>query len=100
MAALQKADLVGTLAGTGPFTVFAPTDAAFATFLDDIGVATLDEIDDQTLTQVLLYHVIDGLGSAVASSDVTDGLEVTMANGTDVTFTVANGILNLSLIHI
>ena len=59
-AALQAADLVITLRGEGPFTVFAPTDAAFA----KIPKADLDALleDKQALTKVLTYHVVPGEG--------------------------------------
>jgi uncharacterized surface protein with fasciclin (FAS1) repeats len=64
-AALKAADLVGTLKGKGPFTVFAPTDAAFAKIPKD----QLDRLlkDKVQLTAVLTYHVIPG---AVMSKDV------------------------------
>ena len=83
VAALAHADLVTTLEGTGPFTVFAPTDAAFAAAginLEDFDTAE----ENATLSDILLYHVYSG---AVASSDVTDGLTVSMVNGDDATFT-------------
>src|SRR5665647_615285 len=55
---LDKAGLAGTLAGSGPFTVFAPTDAAFA----KVPKATLDALaaDPGKLKSVLLYHVVSG----------------------------------------
>ena len=81
VAALVQAELVATLEGEGPFTVFAPTDQAFT----DAGIdlAALDNEDGKvTLTDILLYHVYSG---SVASSDVTDGMTATMVNGDDVT---------------
>jgi transforming growth factor-beta-induced protein len=85
VAALAHADLVTTLQGTGPFTVFAPTDDAFAAA--GINLADFDTAEENaTLSDILLYHVYSG---AVASSDVTDGLTVSMVNGDDATFTVA-----------
>ena len=85
VAALAHADLVTTLEGTGPFTVFAPTDDAFAAA--GINLADFDTAEENaTLSDILLYHVYSG---AVASSDVTDGLTVSMVNGDDATFTVA-----------
>ena len=85
VAALAHADLVTTLQGTGPFTVFAPTDEAFAAA--GIDLADFDTAEENaTLSDILLYHVYSG---AVASSDVTDGLTVSMVNGDDATFTVA-----------
>ena len=85
VAALTKASLVATLQGPGPFTVFAPTDTAFS----DAGIdLTSFETDEEiaVLADILLYHVVSG---AVASTDVTDGLAVTMVNGDDATFSVA-----------
>ena len=85
VAALSQAGLVETLQGAGPFTVFAPTDAAFTAAGIDLSELTT-EAGLATLTDILLYHVYSG---AVASSDVTDGLTVSMVNGDDATFTVA-----------
>ena len=84
VAALTQADLVTTLQGDGPFTVFAPTDAAFEAAGIDLATYDTDE-ENATLVDILLYHVYSG---AVASSDVTDGLTVTMVNGADATFAV------------
>ena len=85
VAALTHADLVATLQGAGPFTVFAPTDAAFTAAGIDLASFDTDE-ENATLSDILLYHVYSG---AVASADVTDGLTVTMVNGDDATFAVA-----------
>ena len=87
VAALAHADLVTTLQGDGPFTVFAPTDDAFAAAGIDLTTFDTDE-ENATLTDILLYHVYSG---AVNSADVTDGLTVSMVNGDDATFTVTNG---------
>ena len=89
VAALVQAELVTTLEGNGPFTVFAPTDQAFT----DAGIdlAALDNEEGKiTLTDILLYHVYSG---SVASSDVTDGMTATMENGDDVTFTVSDTVM-------
>ena len=85
VAALTHADLVTTLQGDGPFTVFAPTDAAFSAAGIDLASFDTDE-ENATLSDILLYHVYSG---AVASADVTDGLTVTMVNGDEATFAVA-----------
>ena len=87
VAALTKADLVTTLQGDGPFTVFAPTDEAFAAAGIDLDSFTTDE-EIATLADILLYHVYSG---AVNAADVTDGLTVAMANGDDASFTVTDG---------
>ncbi|MGB1692254.1 MAG: fasciclin domain-containing protein, partial [Candidatus Thalassarchaeaceae archaeon] len=87
VAALDRADLVTTLSGDGPFTVFAPTDDAFtAAGIDLDSFNTDDEI--ATLVDILTYHVLAG---AVNSSQVTDGMTATMLNGDDVIFSVTDG---------
>ena len=60
VAALQTADLVAALQADGPFTVFAPTNAAFEAFLEDNNFATLEDVPVDVLTQVLLNHVVEG----------------------------------------
>ena len=70
VAAVLAADLAGTLSGPGPFTVFAPTDAAFANLLSALGASSIDDIDVGLLTQVLLYHVVPG---RVFSTDLVSG---------------------------
>ena len=87
--ALTTANLVSTLQGSGPFTVFAPTDTAFAEAGIDISTFdTQEEID--TLTSILLHHVVAG---SVASSALTDGMFATTVNGDRVQFGVdANGV--------
>ena len=86
VAALTHADLVATLQGDGPFTVFAPTDAAFAAAGIDLADFDTDE-ENATLSDILLYHVYSG---SVAAADVTDGLTVAMVNGDEATFAVAS----------
>ena len=58
VAAVTAADLVDTLNSAGPFTVFAPTDAAFAKLPEGTVEALLNDIP--TLTDILLYHVVSG----------------------------------------
>lgn len=58
--AAVRSGLDRVLAAGAPFTVFAPTDAAFGRLLDALGVASLDDIDDRTLVNVLLDHVVAG----------------------------------------
>ena len=67
-AAVIKAELTGTLSGAGPFTVFAPTDAAFAA--SGITLSTINSLDTADLQALLLYHV---LTSEVASGSVPAG---------------------------
>ena len=87
VAALTKADLVATLQGDGPFTVFAPTDQAFTDAGIDLDSFTTDD-EITALANILLFHVYSG---AVNAADVTDGLTVTMVNGDDASFTVMDG---------
>ena len=88
VAAVQAAGLVETLSGEGPFTVFAPTDDAFAAALEALGI-TAEELlaDTETLTSILTYHVVPG---EVPSSDVVtlDGQSVATVNGADVAISV------------
>lgn len=77
--AVVKADLAETLASGGPFTVFAPTNDAFVALLGELGVGSLNDIPVEVLTDVLLYHVVNG---RVYSSDLPAGpLTVTALNG-------------------
>jgi len=72
--ALSRVDLVGALQAKGQFTVFAPTDEAFLNLLDELELDSLDDIDDATLTRVLLYHVANGRGfanSVLGKSQIT-----------------------------
>lgn len=85
VAALNHVNLTSVLQGTGPFTVFAPTDAAFQAAGVDLADFSTDEAN-ATLRDILLYHVLSG---SVPASAVTDGMEATMENGDNVTFTVA-----------
>ena len=87
VAALSHAGLVSALQADGPFTVFAPTDDAFAAAGIDLSTFDTDE-ENATLSDILLYHVVSG---AVASSDVTDGMSAEALNGDDVSFTISEG---------
>jgi len=84
VAALSQADLVTTLQGEGPFTVFAPTDQAFTDAGIDLSTFDTDE-ENATLVDILTYHVISG---SVLSSDLTDGQVAAALNTDDLTFTV------------
>lgn len=79
LAALVKADLVDTLKGDGPFTVFAPDNAAFSAFLSANGFANLDAVPTDALKQILLNHVVSG---AVKSTDLTTGYIQTLSTAT------------------
>jgi len=81
VAALSAADLVDTLSGTGPFTVFAPTDDAFAALPDDLLGCLLLPESLGALTSILYYHVV--LGEAY-SCDLKNGQMITTVEGEDV----------------
>jgi uncharacterized surface protein with fasciclin (FAS1) repeats len=76
VAALTKADLVTTLQGAGPFTVFAPTNKAFKTFLAAAGYAKVEDVPVNVLKQILLNHVVSG---SVKSTALTNGYVKTLA---------------------
>lgn len=86
VAAVQAAGLVDTLKGKGPFTVFAPTDEAFA----KIPKETLDGLlkDKAALTKVLTYHVVPG---KVMAKDVKAGMVKTVQGG-EVTLATTGGV--------
>ena len=86
-AAVQQAGLVGTLTSNGPFTVFAPTDEAFAKIPKDKLDALL--ADKSALADVLTYHVIAG---KVMAADVKAG-EVKTIEGSNITITTDNGVM-------
>jgi uncharacterized surface protein with fasciclin (FAS1) repeats len=93
VAAVTAADLVETLSGEGPFTVFAPTDDAFAALPE----GTLDSLllpeNKQALTDILLYHVVSG---KVMAADVVTLTSATTVLGKDVTITVKDGNVYLN----
>ncbi len=76
--ALTRTDLATTLQGAGPFTVFAPTDAAFTAFLKTTPYATVNDVPKEILTQILLNHVVTG---SVKSSALSTGYIKTLAKG-------------------
>jgi len=77
--ALVKANLGATLQGSGPFTVFAPSNQAFTAFLATTPYATINDVPTDVLTQILLNHVVSG---AVKSTDLMTGYIKTLAKGT------------------
>lgn len=84
-AALEKAGLVETLKGKGPFTVFAPTDAAFEKLLKELGVTAEELLARKDLAEILLYHVVPG---KVMSGDLKDGMKVKTLAEKEVTITL------------
>lgn len=91
LAAADAAGLVDTLNGDGPFTVFAPTDAAFAALPD----GTLDSLlaDPEQLSAILLYHVVPG---EVKAADVVELSSATTVEGSDIEITIDDGTVVLN----
>ena len=89
LAAAEAAGLVETLQGDGPYTVFAPTDEAFAALPEGtVDTLLMPENKDQ-LTAVLSYHVVDG---KVMSTDLTDGMEAETLEGSTLTVDLSDGV--------
>ncbi len=87
--AVVAADLAPTLSGAGPFTVFAPTNEAFAALLVELGVSKEQLLANKALlTQVLTYHVVAG---SVLKADVPVGVPITTVQGG--TFTVDSSLV-------
>lgn len=117
--ALVAADLVDALSGDGPYTVFAPTNAAFVALLEELDYESLDELVDaigiEGLTNVLLYHVVGAkvlstsltngqvvnpLGPGTFTIGLTGGAKITdandrVANITDVDILASNGVIHV-----
>jgi uncharacterized surface protein with fasciclin (FAS1) repeats len=92
--AVVAADLQGTLSSAGPFTVFAPTNAAFATLLHELHLTKAQLLADKALlTTVLTYHV---LAAKVLAKDVTDGLKATTVQGQQFTLNKAGNTLHIT----
>ncbi|MBN2630986.1 MAG: fasciclin domain-containing protein [Rhodobacteraceae bacterium] len=88
VAAVTAAGLVDTLKGEGPFTVFAPTDAAFAALPAGTVEDLLKPENKDKLTAILTYHVVPG---KVMSTDLSEGLKAATVNGAEVTITLDGG---------
>jgi len=88
VAALSAAELVETLSGEGPFTVFAPTDDAFAALPAGVLDALLLPENKATLVKILTYHVVSGM---VMAADVTDG-DVATVEGQTIKLATKDGV--------
>jgi uncharacterized surface protein with fasciclin (FAS1) repeats len=88
VAALKAGDLVATLQGDGPFTVFAPTNDAFAALPEGTLEDLLKPENKDKLVAILTYHVVSG---KVMSTDLSDGMKAATVNGAEVTITTAGG---------
>ena len=89
VTAVQAAGLVETLKGAGPFTVFAPTDAAFAALPAGTVEDLLKPENKEKLTAILTYHVVAG---KVTAADVVKLTSATTVNGQDVTIDATSGV--------
>lgn len=89
VSALVKADLVGALSGDGPFTVFAPTNAAFDDLFAALQVSGIDDIDNATLTSVLLAHVVS---ANAVSTGLSNGAVPTLNNEKSIEIMVDGGV--------
>ncbi len=92
-AALGAADLVDTLKGEGPFTVFAPTDDAFAALPEGTVETLLKPENKATLAGILTYHVV---GGKVMAADLKDGQVVKTVQGESLTVKIADGKVSLT----
>lgn len=88
VAAVTAAGLVETLKGAGPFTVFAPTNAAFSALPAGTVDGLLKPENKAALTNILTYHVVAG---AVKASDLTDGQKVKTLQGEELIVTIKDG---------
>ncbi|WP_224824948.1 fasciclin domain-containing protein [Cognatishimia sp. MH4019] len=89
LAAATAAELVDTLKGEGPFTVFAPTDEAFAALPEGTVESLLEPENKDQLTAILTYHVVPG---KVMSTDLSNGMEAETLNGAAVTIMTEDGV--------
>ena len=90
-AVLDSTGLDEALAGPGPFTVFAPTDAAFDALPPEVILGLL--MDNAALTNVLTYHVA---GDSLTSGDLSDGQQITTLFGEDVTVSIMDGTVMIN----
>lgn len=93
VAAVKAAGLVETLSGAGPFTVFAPTNAAFDKLPKGTveGLLAPEKKDD--LAKVLTFHVVSG---AVKAADLKDGQKVKTVQGQELTVSIKDGVVKIN----
>lgn len=92
VSALTAAELTTTLNGTGPFTVFAPVNTAFAALPADVLQRLLETGNRAILTKVLTFHVVPG---RITASQLQNGQTLTTVEGTQLPVTVANGVVTV-----
>lgn len=90
VAAVEAAGLVETLKGEGPYTVFAPTDEAFAALPEGTVESLLEPENQDQLAAILTYHVVPG---KVMSGDLSDGMTAATVEGSEVTIMTEGGVM-------
>jgi uncharacterized surface protein with fasciclin (FAS1) repeats len=95
-AAVKAADLVKTLQGAGPFTVFAPTDAAFAAIQKDVDNLLKPE-NKAKLAKVLTFHVVSG---KLLASQLKDGQELTTVEGEKIKVSIKDNKVSVGGAHV
>ncbi len=95
-AAVTAAGLVKTLQGEGPFTVFAPTDAAFAAIQSEVDNLLKPENKDK-LSKILTYHVVSG---ETMAADLEDGQELTTVEGSTLKVSIKDGKVMVGNAHV
>jgi uncharacterized surface protein with fasciclin (FAS1) repeats len=93
VTAVTAAGLVETLSGTGPFTIFAPTNAAFAALPAGTVETLVKPESKDKLTAILTYHVVAG---NVMAADLKDGQKVTTLNGQELTVAIKDGVVTIN----
>ncbi len=88
VAAVTAAELGETLSGTGPFTVFAPLDEAFASLPAGTVESLIEPSNKAKLQGILTFHVVAG---KVMSTDLADGMKAKTVNGAEITITLKDG---------
>ena len=90
VAAVSAAELVETLKSDGPFTVFAPTDEAFAALPEGTVETLLKPENKDQLINILTYHVVPG---KVMSTDLSDDMTAATVQGSEITIDLDNGVM-------
>ena len=93
VTAVTAAGLVETLSGAGPFTIFAPTNAAFAALPAGTVESLLTPESKDKLTSILTYHVVAG---NVLAANLTDGQKVATLNGQELTVSIKDGVVMIN----
>lgn len=87
--AVTKADLAGALSSDGPFTVFAPTNAAFENLFSQLGVSGIADLTKDQLVPILTYHVVSG---KVMSTDLSNTSVGTLNKGNSIMIDITDGV--------